>query len=233
MSLKLLSPPNSNAKLAKADGTGYQIFGLSLAPHTTSGRNVCPYASEGCSSECLFYAGHGVFKNVQAARVRRTKMFFDDRNKFMDLLIADIRSAHNMAARKGDEAVFRLNVLSDIRWETFGIMDEFPHLTFYDYTKIFPRMMSYAYGGLPDNYYLTFSRSETNDTDVTQVLAAGGSVAVVFDNLPETWRGKQVIDGDQHDLRFLDPVGSVVGLKAKGRARKDTTGFVIRTEDQT
>ena len=79
----------------------------------------------------------------------------------------------------------------------------------------------------PSNYHLTFSRSETNDKLCEMVLEMKGNVAVVFRNqLPETWKGYEVINGDENDLRFLDKQGVVVGLIEKGMAKKDETGFV-------
>lgn len=163
---------------------------------------------------------------IQEARVRKTRLFFEDRAAFMTQLEKDIRAGIKMAARKGLIPVFRLNGTSDIRWETVpttsgpNIMTVFPDIQFYDYTKIVNRR------DLPTNYYLTFSLSESNDTDAAIMLARGFNVAAVFKSLPATFMGYPVIDGDETDLRFLDPNGAIVGLKAKGRAKKDVSGFV-------
>jgi hypothetical protein len=112
------------------------------------------------------------------------------------------------------------------------IFDMFPHVQFVDYTKSVKRALAHARGELPPNYHLTFSRSETNEADCLKVLEAGGNVAVVFaDGKPMRWHGYPVIDGDKHDLRHLDPRGVVVGLAPKGvKARRDTSGFVVRGE---
>lgn len=120
-----------------------------------------------------------------------------------------------------------------------SIMARFPDLQFYDYTKNPGRAVTNAMGFHPANYHLTFSRSETNERQCLDVLAAGGNVAVVFSTatksgkrpaeaLPADWHGYRVVDGDKDDLRFLDPRGVVVGLRAKGRAKHDTSGFVVQ-----
>jgi len=124
--------------------------------------------------------------------------------------------------------VIRLNGTSDIGWERYTVIQAFETTRFYDYTKSFQRMMAFLDGKLPSNYSLTFSRSETNEAQCLEVLKRGGNVAVVFrKELPTHWKGFPVINGDENDLRFLDPKGVVVGLKAKGKAKTDTTGFVV------
>jgi hypothetical protein len=61
------------------------------------------------------------------------------------------------------------------------------------------------------------------------VSSGQGNAAVVFQTLPDTFLGLQVINGDEHDLRHLDPKGVIVGLLPKGRkAKRDTSGFVVR-----
>jgi hypothetical protein len=126
--------------------------------------------------------------------------------------------------------VFRLNGTSDLAWEKYpvphhgkNIFDAFSTLQFYDYTKVLGRKVA----GI-DNYHLTFSAADGNDADVQKAVAQGMNVAVVFDKLPETYMGKTVFNADDTDLRFLDPKGVILGLKAKGRAKKDTSGFVRR-----
>jgi hypothetical protein len=103
-------------------------------------------------------------------------------------------------------------------------MDMFQSVQFYDYTKLPNRR------NVPSNYHLTFSRSESNELDALRILANGVmNVAVVFDTLPTKWAGVKVIDGTETDLRFLDEQGVVVGLVAKGKAKKDNSGFTILT----
>lgn len=230
MSLKLLS--TGNPKLMKGEKQGYLSFILHLAPSWLSGFNTCPMASNGCASACLNTAGRGgMFKRgeqtnaIQEARIRKTQWFFNDRDTFMAQLVKDITLAIKQAERKNMIPVFRLNGTSDLRWENvavagFGnIMAMFPNVQFYDYTKLPNRR------NIPANYHLTFSRSESNE----HLIPADLNVAVVFDKLPETYLGRPVVNGDDTDLRFLDPVGVVVGLKAKGKAKKDLSGFTVIT----
>lgn len=229
--MKLLSPGNTNSKLAKGTGdTGrFLNFILHLAPADLSGRNVCPNASPGCKAACLNTAGRGAFSNVQEARLRKTRLFFENRSEFMDLLFKDLVTALRASQRQGKQCAVRLNGTSDIPWERIKYTDGlsliqlFPDIQFYDYTKSIGR----ALAPRPPNYHITFSKSETNEQDALKALAGGVSVAVVFKNMPEVWNGFRVINGDAHDYRFLDPKGVIVGLTAKGKARKDTSGFVI------
>jgi hypothetical protein len=101
---------------------------------------------------------------------------------------------------------------------------ELPNILFYDYTKNPNHIKKY----INSNYKLTFSRSECNEATAIDVLNDGGNVAVVFSNeLPTEWNGYRVINGDETDLRYFDPINVVVGLKAKGDAKKDKSGFVV------
>ncbi len=228
-----------NTKTIKGQKMGYMTFILHLAPSDLSGYNTCPMASEGCRSACLNTAGRGgMFKKgettnaIQKARIRKTKMFFENRNEFMIQLLDDIRAGIRKAEREGFIPVFRLNGTSDIRWENVevngfpNIMSIFPNIQFYDYTKLSNRR------NLPANYHLTFSRSESNEQDIPFLLPNHllYNVAVVFDVLPETYKGIPVVNGDDTDLRFLDPKGVIVGLKAKGKAKKDNSGFTVLTK---
>jgi hypothetical protein len=204
-----------NPKIAKSLGEGYATAGLSLAPAWESGHNTCPNHSTACSAACLNKAGRGAMRNVQEARIRRTKMFFEARGHFIDHLNADIYQFCKNARELGMKVALRLNILSDIRWEREGIMKRWPDIQFYDYTKIPNRK------NLPSNYKLTFSFSGNNLDACRKALANGMGVAVPFlDILPETWLGHKVIDGDANDLRFLDPTPCIVGLRAKGPLRK-------------
>lgn len=130
-----------------------------------------------------------------------------------------------------EKIAFRLNVLSDLPWYNIVDMEKHSDISFYDYTPNLKRMIQFLNGELPKNYHLTFSRKENNQAQCELVLAMGGNVAVVFDKLPQTYLGKPVIDGDETDLRFLDPKGVIVGLKAKGKAKNDTSGFVVKVSD--
>lgn len=218
----------SNTKILKGEKLGYRTWILHLLPGNLSGDEVCVKRSPACSEACLNFAGRGKMKTVQAGRLRKTRLYFDNRDAFMKELRDDIRSAIRSAQREDLIPCIRPNGTSDIPWEKVryqgeNIFESFPALQFYDYTKIVGRKVA-AYS----NYHLTFSRSENNDRDVAKAIAQGMNIAVVFDTLPKTYLNRSVITGDDSDLRFKDPADVVVGLTAKGPARRDTSGFVVR-----
>jgi len=227
--VKLLG--TANTKTMKGEKLGYHTYIMHLAPSTLSGYQVCPSASAGCSFACLNLSGMGRFSNVQAARIAKTKWFFEDRAAFMAQLVKEIEAAIRKSTKLGFTPAFRLNGTSDIRWEIYpvirngiqyrNVMEAFPTTQFYDYTKIANRR------DIPANYHLTFSRSEVNEVEALSVISMGTNVAVVFDTLPDTWHGWKVIDGTETDLRFLDESRVVVGLVANGKAKRDASGFVV------
>ncbi len=251
--MKLLSIQN-DPKTSKSIAKGYLTAILYLSPSDLSSVELCPLARiAGCREACLNTAGRGGLasktmkapngdripnNSIQKARLARTKLFNEDLCGFMVQLSDEINALRKKADKMGLKPAVRLNGTSDIRWEQipyikignqgafYSIMDIFKSVQFYDYTKIPNRTK------LPSNYHLTYSYSgvPAYQKFVTKALEASPemNLAVVFkDELPETYMGRRVINGDEHDLRFLDPKGVVVGLKAKGRARKDTTGFVV------
>ena len=204
---------------------------LYLAPSDQSGvMNTCPFATKGCREACLYTAGRGAFNNVKQARINKTLWLARDKAGFIAQLIKDIEALIRKAKRENMTPCVRLNGTSDLPVEKWGIMEQFKDVQFYDYTKNPKRMVAYLAGEMPKNYSLTFSRAETkaNQKHAGIVLARGGNVAAVFaGNLPAMHGENRVINGDESDLRFTDPKGVIVGLKAKGKARKDTSGFVI------
>ena len=231
---KLLS--TANPKIQKGTKLGYLSFILHLAPSTLSGRNTCPKATPGCIASCLNTAGRGgMFKRgentnvIQKARIRKTNYFYEQRQDFMLDLMADIKKGIRMAEKLGLTPVFRLNGTSDLSWEKYdmlpglNVFEVFPTVQFYDYTKVLGRKVAQY-----PNYHLTFSKADGNDSDVAEALLQGMSVVAVYDKIPEG-----VPSADETDLRFLDPKGTMLGLKAKGRAKKDYTGFVIRLKEAT
>lgn len=225
--MKLLS--TGNPKLLKGEKKGYMSFVLHLAPANLSGKETCPKRTEGCTAACLNTAGRGgMFKKgentnmIQQARIRKTKMFFEQRDEFIKQLEADIRLGIKQAEKKGMIPCFRLNGTSDLAWEKYGIIEKFPEVQFYDYTKVRGRKVNHL-----KNYHLTFSKADGNDMDARLAASEGMNVAVVFKEMPESFMGRTVINGDETDLRFLDAKNVIVGLKAKGKAKKDTTGFVV------
>src|SRR6476620_7970229 len=244
--VELLTPDGYNPKTKKGRARGYSTAIMHFAPAELSGYNVCRHATAGCRESCLNTAGHGGIaldsfglNEIQRARIARTRLFFLNRFLFNELLLKAIRTHIRRAVAKGLIPVVRLNGTSDLDWERIRlndgrtVLETFPDIMFYDYTKIADRAIANAQGLHPANYRLTFSRAESNHSDVSRVLAAGGNVAAVFGvkphQLTDSHEGLQVIDGDNDDLRFLDPANVYVGLAAKGRGKKDRSGFVIRT----
>jgi hypothetical protein len=229
--MKLLT--TANAKIRKGEKLGFQTFGVHLAPANLSGFNVCKDASPGCAASCLNTAGMGAFSNVQLARIEKTRLFFKDKALFLAQLIKEISSAVKSAKKKNLVATFRLNLTSDLPWEKIklngkNLFEMFPDCQFYDYTKTPERMTAFLAGEMPENYHLTFSRSENNGAIAESILKSGGSVAMVFrKSLPTQYLGAEVVNGDETDLRFLDGKGKIVGLVEKGKAKKDDSGFVI------
>lgn len=230
-----------NPKTQKGVGRGYLTVVLHLAPARTAGYGtVCAGSTPGCESGCLYTAGRaGILKagetdnSILRARIRRTALFFKDRAHFMRLLVADVQAAQRMAKRLKLRLCVRLNGTSDLPWEKIPadekgntLFDLFPRVMWYDYTKIAFRARQL----MPRNYHLTYSLGETDaNRREAATMPIDRNIAVVFAGpLPAYFMGRPVIDGDRDDLRFLDPAGVVVGLKAKGRAKRDTTGFVVR-----
>lgn len=225
----LLSEGSTNAKTSKNALLTYILY---LAPGNISGINVCPFASPGCLSSCLYSAGRGAFNNVQKARINRTLIFKENRHAFYIQLANELMMLHDKSIKLKKDIAIRLNGTSDIdhisllkKYSGINFLDSFySSLKFYDYTK--SPVIAKKYIGT--SYKITFSRSEINNKTAFEILAAGGNVAIVFKNeLPETFVSYPVIDGDASDLRYYDPKNVIVGLKAKGKAKKDTTNFVI------
>jgi hypothetical protein len=246
----LLAAPESNPKVAKNGKLDVLTAPLHLAPFNLSGFQVCAQASTGCAAACLHFAGNPAYMaQKQSSRIMKTQAYFKCRDAFLAVLFFEIAAHARKAERLGMECGARLNATSDLPWERrkvtidgaeVRLMDAFPEVQFYDYTKITKRALAHARGDMPANYHLTFSKTEDNDADVARVLEAGGNVAAVFGAKTISEQSAQwarafpslahkiVIDGDAHDYRPADPAGSVVALKAKGDARHDTSGFVIR-----
>lgn len=229
-SAKLLT--KNNHKTIKGEKLGYITYILYLSPFTdnSKGINICPHASKGCSSACLFKSGFGgLYERVQQGRRDKTEWYLSNRESFMEKLVAEITSYEKKHAGK-EILTVRLNGTSDIRFEKIpvkgakNIFEKFPDIQFYDYTKN-PKRFDIE---LPNNYHLTFSRSETNEATAIKLLQRGFNVAWVFNKLPETFEGFNVIAGDETDLRFLDKKGVIVGLTYKqntGKGGKEANDF--------
>ena len=234
---KLLADGDSNTKLRKSNAAGTEYFtaSLSLSPANESGYETCASRSPGCTKACLFTAGYGVYESVKKARIAKTRLFFQDREQFLKMLYLDISRFTRKAEKQGKKLALRLNVVSDIAWEKVvpEMFTDYPDVQFYDYTKHVKRALSQGKKNFPKNYHLTFSRSEVNDFQVNSLIATQSptNIAVVFSdaNYPDTFLGREVINGDETDLRFLDGYGKIVGLYAKGKGKKDESGFVVDT----
>ena len=219
-----------NSKTQKGEKKGYLTGILYLKPEQSGGLgNVCPKATEGCKASCLNTAGRGVFDTVQAGRQRKTKLYFDDQASFVADLVSEVRKLKEKAEKKGMIPCVRINGTSDLPSLARKVARQVPDVQFYDYTKI-----AKPYKRTLPNYHITFSKSESNMDECLDALDNGVNVAVVFEKeLPKKYLGYKVVNGDETDLRFLDKGGKngngvIVGLKAKGRAKKDITGFVVR-----
>ena len=227
----LLSKGITNAKTKK---NSLKTFILYLAPHkqNAKGINICPMASKGCAAACLYTAGRGKFSNVQSSRINKTNYFIYAKELFIKQLAKEIIRETAKAKKVGEKIAFRLNGTSDIdfiyllkKYASLDISDLNPTAIFYDYTKISGKVKKYK--GHP-NYFLTFSRAEDNESIAKTVLNDGGNVSIVFSgDLPNYWRGYKVIDGDTSDLVMIYNKNVILGLRAKGDARKDMSGFVV------
>ena len=246
---KLLSNPITNYKAKKNIKIGYNTYFLSLAHSDISGFNVCPMANKlkanennknksTCSTVCVGYRGFaGIYKAVMDARIKKTKMFFNNRALFMELLIKDIKKAIKSSLNKGLIPTFRLNAYSDIKWENIPLYDAdnnktynnifelFNNITFYDYTKISNRVV-------PDNYELTYSYYGNNKA-LKDTLKTNQNIAIAFNKLPSKYLGRKVVNADNNDLRLKINDGSKVisGLKFKGSKKAlenaINEGFVV------
>jgi hypothetical protein len=224
--MNLLSKGNTNAKTSKNERPSFIMY---MSPSTANdyGVNVCPHASKGCSADCLAFQGRGRFSNVQQSRVNKTNLWAKDRKGFYIQLGKELTDIN----RKAKEiTLVRLNGTSDvdhlallkiytrIDWMTFE------NILFYDYTKVPSRLDKYR----DTQYHLTFSYSGENVEGCKKALGMGYNVAAVFRHeLPNEWLGYNVINGDESDERPNDPRPCVVGLKAKGSAKKSIYSFII------
>jgi len=224
---------STDSKTIKGEKIGYLTGILYLAPARTTKYNTCSMAKLAqCDKACLYSAGRGAFNNVQQSRIDKTLYFYESRDEFMSQLFKNIKNLIKKAESKGLKPLVRLNGTSDIRWENVpfesydNIFEAFPDVQFYDYTKDANRK------DLPVNYDLTFSYSgvESFAPYVEKAQSKGLRMAVVFrkiENIPLSFKGIKVVSGDNSDVRHLDDQGVIVGLYAKGAAKRDTTGFVV------
>ena len=228
----LLSKGTTNAKTSKNEQDTYILY---LAPYNQNSKNIniCPKASEGCAAACLFSAGRGAFSNVIKARQNKTEYYLHDKKTFINQLASELIKIDKKASKNTNQTLIRLNGTSDLdfifllkKYANFDISN-YNNLHFYDYTKILGKVKKYSNN---KNYTLTFSRAEDNEQDIFKAVQYGANVSAVFKGtLPQTYKGIPVIDGDKTDNEMLKYKGYILGLKAKGKARTDKSGFVINT----
>ena len=247
--LSYLGNRNISAKLVKNRKVSNVItYCMYLAPANTSGYNVCEGSTKECRLGCLSTSGHRGIEIacgtniIGACRINKTKLFHEDNKFFMAWLVAELNSHLNYATKIGLPFSVRLNGTSDIDWTKeyhngWTIFEIFPETQFYDYTKIFDRFYN-----KPTNYHLTYSYTGRNVEKCVGLLDLAYNVAVIFDikkghALPKTWKGFEVIDADLTDARFLDPKGTVTGLKWKRIANRQieteirNSLFVVKPND--
>jgi hypothetical protein len=224
---------DGSVKVIKGNKLGYRTAILYLTPANGSGTNVCPLASLAmCDAPCLNTSGRGAMGSVQMSRLRKTLFWQQYRVEAIAMIMREIRAMEARSIREGWTLLVRLNGTSDIRFENHGIIQAFPNVQFYDYTKIPNRK------NIPANYDLTFSYSGVAAFQpfVKMAIDNGMRIAAVFRTREtvntmlannETFMGLPVVDGDDTDIRHIDPPHSVVALYAKGKAKTDQSGFVI------
>ena len=228
----LLSKGSTNSKTAKNNIETYILY-LSPEKQNSKGVNLCPKASKGCAAACLYTAGRGKFTNVKASRINKSEYYISDKKTFINQLSKELVKIAAKSIKQNKKIAIRLNGTSDQdfialikKYNNLDLLnsDQFKNLVFYDYTAILGKIKKY----LNTTYSLTLSRKEDNESDILQALKLGGNVAAVFrDDLPTKYKGYTVVNGDTSDLIMLYNKNVILGLKAKGDAKKDKSGFVI------
>ena len=221
----------ANPKLIKCRGSGYLVAGLSLAPaKIASATSVCVDWKD-CVKDCLFHQGRGRTEQTKNARIQRTLEYLHDPLAFINWrLVPDLAALERKADKLEMRAAARLNVFSDVRWEKYRehLMDSFPNIQFYDYTKDYKRMLKWLDGELPENYFLAFSRTQSNEDKALTLLGLGACVAIVVDEAQKHWYTFPTVPGDDHDLIFLHGRSKVITLTPKGTAKENEEGFVVK-----
>lgn len=236
-----------SAKIRASYNHNVATYCIYLAPSNMSGYKVCPNDTY-CKQFCLNASGNnkadilarGVENSrINQSRVKKTKLFYENREMFMAIMVMEILKEKERAEKNGMDFAIRINGTSDLSPEIFkyqgkNILELFPQIQFYDYTKMPNRiklMQKYK------NYDLTFSFNGHNWNECAEFMSHGGKAAVVFEgNLPKSYRGFEVVDGNQYDMRYLDPSGTIIGLHyhpvasdfIHGKYVPPTTPFVVR-----
>jgi hypothetical protein len=227
----------TDAKTIKGNKYGYLTGIMYLAPANESGvMNVCTSSTAECRKFCLYNSGRAMaFPEIKRARIAKTRLLHRDRKLFLECLRYDIHALYRTAAVKEMTPTVRINGTSDLPWLAKLMAEEFPEIQFYDYTK-----HARPWQRLRTNYSITMSYSGGNSIECLEYLKRGGNVAVVFNQgkgkpLPVKWLQYPVVDGDLSDLRFLDPIGTVIGLRVKqtGQGEVKTGGFFVSVASLT
>lgn len=235
-----------NPKSIKSQKYGFLNAILYMHPHISyKNKNVCPNATKGCIALCLgTESGQASMRkenednNVTLSRKYKTRLFFEHRTWFLNEVVKQIKKVEIKAKKNNLKTCIRLNGSSDLSYEKIKFLHEgklttileiFPHIQFVDYTKNINRIFN-----KPKNLDLTFSRSESNWHECLTALKNKINVAIVIKNLkPHKFFGFDCVNGDLHDLRFLDKKGCVVTLSPKGnKAKKSLDNFVINPSFQ-
>lgn len=239
--LSYIGAINSSAKMLKNEKYNELTYIIYLAPANLSGYEVCPMRTKECTNACLFGSGQVIMdktNRIVESRIKKTQMFFTNREYFMSWVVKEIEQAKAKAKKKGMKFSVRLNGTSDLQPTLFrhngkALFDIFPDVQFYDYTKV-PNRFHLVDQYL--NYDLTFSYSGNNWDECEHILNNEyGRVAVVFEkNLPETYKGYKVINGDEYDMRYVDDKNVIVGLKfkrVKNKVEKTNNAFIVAIDD--
>lgn len=239
--LSYIGSVNKSAKLAKNGKINHQYtYGVYLAPANTSGYNTCSHSTPECRMGCLATSGRAAMEILSGktkthdCRANKTRLFYEQPEFFMAWLIAEIEYYKQKAIADKYGFSVRLNCTSDIDWHNVkvngqNIFEIFPDVQFYDYTK-----NPNKFKNITPNYHLTLSYTGRNWALCEEVLKAGHNVAMIFNvksenDLPETFAGYSVVNGDITDYRIADAKGIIVGLKFKRIADQQAQKKVINS----
>lgn len=246
--ISYLGATKQSAKMMASFRHNVNTYCVYLAPYNLSGRNVCPMG-EHCAPHCLNESGHNKIEKfsskntIEKSRIKKTNLFYDDRETFMKLLIYEIAKEQRYAISHGMDFAVRLNGTSDLspvayKYNGMNILEIFPTIQFYDYTKVPNRFNLLS---VYQNYDITFSFDGYNWDDCEYYLKRGGKVAVVFESkvFPTSFKGFPLVDAHDYDMRYLDPKGHVCWLPyhpttkdyVSGKYVAPDTPFVIKADD--
>jgi len=231
----------TSAKISHSQEYSHQYtYGLYLAPASLSGYNVCSHSTPECRMGCLNTSGRAGIEEfagtsiIKDARIKKTKLFYEQPQFFMAWLMAEIEAGQRKAKKDGYYFSVRLNCTSDIDWQNVKINDKsifetYPEIQFYDYTK-----NANKFFGKPANYHLTLSYTGRNWGLCEVILKRGHNVAMVFDvktdaEIPTEFEGYKTVQGDLTDYRVSDAKSIIVALKWKRIANREAERKVLNS----